>query len=268
MFSTVILTLNEEKALPGCLASLGECDDIVVLDSGSSDRTVAIAEAAGARVFTRAFDGFASQRNFAQREIPFRHPWVFHLDADERMTPALAAECVGAAAHPDVDGYRASPKALFEGRWIRHCTDYPAYQARFVRAPGFEFIQVGHGQREALHLMVQNLRQSYLHDISIYGQEAWLEKHRRYARDEAANSLAADPSASFGALFSPNALTRRRALKRFSFFLPFRPALRFGYQYILRGGFLDGGPGLRYCLLLARYEGFIADERNRLKRTT
>ena len=92
-FSVLILTLNEEADLPRCLESVAGCDDIVVLDSGSKDGTPEIARAAGARVFERTFDTFAGQRNFAQREIPFRHRWVFHLDADERFTPALMAEC-------------------------------------------------------------------------------------------------------------------------------------------------------------------------------
>ena len=107
-YSVVILTLNEARALPACLSSLGRCDDVVVIDSGSSDRTVPIAEAAGARVFHRPFDNFAGQRNYAQRHVSFRHPWVFHLDADERMTPALDSECRGAAARSDLDGFRAA----------------------------------------------------------------------------------------------------------------------------------------------------------------
>jgi glycosyltransferase involved in cell wall biosynthesis len=260
MYSAVILTLNEEKALPDCLASLATCDDIVVLDSGSTDRTTDLARAAGARVFERAFDSFASQRNFAQREIKFRHPWVFHIDADERMTPELDARFRGIAGREDLDGFRVAPKMIFEGRWIRHCTDYPAYQARFVRAPRFEFIQVGHGQREAPAMRLENLREGYLHDISVYGEAAWIEKHRKYAKEEARQVLERSEGVSLGLLFSADALKRRRALKRLSFALPFRPAARFAYQYILRLGFLDGRPGLRYCRLLARYEGFIEDE--------
>ena len=178
MYSAVILTLNEEVALPDCLASLAGCPDVVVLDSGSTDRTAELARAAGARVFTRAFDSFAGQRNFA-------HPWVLHLDADERMTPELHAECLAAVARPDLDGYRIAPRMIFAGRWVRHCTDYPAYQARLVRAQRFVFIQVGHGQREDPTMAMENLRQNYLHDLSVYGTESWLAKHRRYARDEA-----------------------------------------------------------------------------------
>src|SRR5271170_137197 len=257
MFSVVILTLDEEKALPECLRSLAECDDIVVLDSGSTDNTVAIAKAAGTRVFSRKFDTFAGQRNYAQRSIEFRHQWVLHLDADERMTEALAAECQVASTRSDLDGFRVAPKMIFEGRWIPHCTDFPAYQARFVRAPGFEFIQAGHGQREAPNMRIENLRANYLHDISIYGEDSWLAKHRRYARAEAQKTLEHPGHESWRDIYSSSALHRRRALKRLSFSLPCRPAMRFLYQYVLRGGFLDGAQGLRYCRLLAKYEGFI-----------
>jgi glycosyltransferase involved in cell wall biosynthesis len=265
MYSTVILTLNEEAALPECLSSLRGCDDIVVLDSGSTDATASIAAAAGARVFSRPFDTFARQRNFAQTQIPFRHPWVFHLDADERMTPELDGECRASAVASDLDGFRVAPKMFFEGRWVRHCTDYPAYQARFVQAPRFEFTQAGHGQRESAAMRMANLRHNYIHDMSIYGRAAWLEKHRRYARAEAEGLGLASEDDSIARLLSKDPLSRRRALKRLSFRLPLRPALRFLYQYGLRGGFLDGKQGLDYCLLLGRYERFISEEIEKLK---
>ena len=265
MFSVLVLTLNEERDLPRCLASVARCDDLVVLDSGSTDRTVEIARAASARVFTRRFDNFAGQRNHAQRTIPFRHPWVFHLDADEQMTPELDAECRAAATRTDVDGFLVAPKMLFEGRWIPHCTDYPAWQARFVRAPQFEFIEVGHGQREAPRMRMARLQANYLHDLSSGGEEEWVEKHRRYARAEARAYLTVSRGIAWHELFAANALTRRRALKHLSYALPFRPVLRFVYQYLLRRGFLDGGPAWRYCRLLARYESFAAEELRALR---
>jgi glycosyltransferase involved in cell wall biosynthesis len=257
-FSVLILTLNEEKDLPGCLASVRECDDVVVLDSGSTDRTAAVAAEAGARVFTRAFDTFAGQRNHAQKSVAFRNPWVFHLDADERMTPELRAECEAASNRTDLDGFWVAPRMLFEGRWIPRCTDYPAWQARYVRAPSFEFVETGHGQREAPSMRLARMRANYLHEVLSGGEEEWLQKHRRYARAEAL----AHRTASLGLrdLFSSEPLLRRRALKRLGAVLPCRSAARFVYQYLLRGGFRDGRPGLRYCLLLARYEGFIAAE--------
>jgi len=267
-FSVLVLTLNEERDLPRCLESIADCDDIVVLDSGSTDGTAAIARAAGARVYVRPFDNFAGQRNFAQREISFRHRWVFHLDADEKFTPELAAECRTATAREDVDGFFVAPRMLWEGRWIPHCTDFPAWQARFVRAPEFQFIEVGHGQREAPAMRMGWLQSNYLHDLSSGGDGEWLERHRRYARAEARHLLTADHRPRWRELFSADRLHRRRTLKQLSHRLPGRPALRFVYQYFLRGGFLDGAPGLHYCRLLARYEAFTAAELRRLREST
>lgn len=268
MFSVLILTLNEERKLPACLASVAGCDDIVVLDSDSTDRTADLARGAGARVFTHPFENFAAQRNHAHRSIPFRHPWVFHLDADEQLTPELRSECERYRGGESLDGCYVAPRMLWEGRWIPHCTDFPAWQARFVKADGFEFIQAGHGQREAASMRMGRLRGNYLHDLSADGAAGWLEKHRRYARDEA-RAFLSDRTAVTAAcrdLMAGPRLARRRALKRLSYRLPARPLLRFGYQYLLRGGFLDGKPGLHYCRLLARYEAFAGEEIRRLRR--
>ncbi len=272
MFSVVILTLNEEANLPACLASLPGVDDIHVLDSGSTDRTAEVAAAHGARVTVNRFENFAQQRNHAHERIPFRHPWVFHLDADERMTPALLAELRAAVAAQTaartVDGFWVAPRMLWQGRWVPHCTDYPAWQARFCHAPSFRFVEKGHGQREAPNLRLAYLKANYEHDMSASGVDDWLAKHRRYARREAEAWLASAPpaSASLRVLFSRDALARRRALKNLSYHLPARPLARLFYQYLLRGGFLDGAPGWRYCLLLARYEGFAAAEIRRLRK--
>ena len=266
-FSVLILTLNEEADLPRCLESVVGCDDIVVLDSGSTDRTREIAREVGARVFHRTFDTFAGQRNFAQREIPFRHRWVFHLDADERFTPALLAECATAAKRDDVAGFYVAPRMLWRGRWIPRCTDFPAYQARFTRVPDFEFVEVGHGQRERPGTHMAWLKEGYLHDLSSGGTAEWLEKHRRYARAEAAAHLATAGGNEWRDLLGAAPLLRRRAVKRLSFKLPARPVMRFFYQYLLRRGFLDGGAGWEYCRLLARYEGFIQSEIRALRET-
>ena len=267
MFSVLILTFNEARDLPACLDSVAACDDVVVLDSHSTDRTAEIARAGGARVFLHPFESFARQRNHAHRAIEFRHPWVFHLDADEQLTPALRAECAAYCGDEPLDGCYAAPRMLWEGRWIRHCTDYPAWQARFVKARGFEFVQAGHGQREAPHMRMGRLQANYLHNLSAGGIDEWLARHRRYAREEAEAFFAADATnrPPLRAVVTGPALARRRAFKHLSYHMPGRPALRFLYQYLLRGGFLDGGPGWRYCRLLARYECFATGELRRLR---
>ncbi len=270
MISVVILTLNEEQNLPRCLASTAGCDDVVVLDSGSTDRTVEIARAAGARVFVNRFENFAQQRNHAHDDIPFRHEWVFHLDADETLTPEIIAECTTRAQSAEagqLDGYYAAPRMWFRGRWILRCTDYPAWQARFVHVRRFRFIEVGHGQREAPGLRLGRLHHAYDHNLSSQTEDEIRAKHACYARVEAtAFSATSRPAAVLWRdLRSGDALLRRRALKETSYHLPARGALRFVYQYILRRGFLDGVPGLVYCRLLAAYERAIAAEINRLR---
>lgn len=266
-FSVVILTLNEERDLPRALQSVSTCDDIVVLDSGSTDRTAEIARKAGARVLVRPFDTFAGQRNYAQKNVAFRHPWVFHLDADEQFTPELEQECRSISGRDDLDGCHVAPRMLWMGRWIPHCTDFPAYQARFVRAPQFEFIDVGHGQREAPHMRMHRVEANYLHDLSSGGVSEWIERHRRYARAEARHHVADTTQFNLKDLTSGDSLLRRRAFKKLSYLLPFRPTARFVYQYLLRGGFLDGKQGFEYCRLLARYEGFAAEEIAKLRKS-
>lgn len=267
-FSVVILTLNEAARLPACLASVAGCDDIVVIDSGSTDDTAGVARAAGARVLVNRFVDFAQQRNFAHQAAHFRHEWVFHLDADEHMTPALFAECAAlAATRPALDGYYVAPHMMFHGRWLKRCTDWPAWQARFVHRDRFSFVQSGHGQREAPGLRLGRMQAGYTHDISAEDEAAWNEKHRRYARQEAAEIVRQDER--FGSLLrralTRSGLERRRAVKHLSYFLPARPFFRFVYQYVLRGGFLDGAGAFRYCRLLARYEGFATAELKRLR---
>ncbi len=270
MFSVVILTLNEERQLSDCILSAAGSDDIVVIDSGSTDRTADIARQAGARVVTNPFADFAQQRNFAHSGVRFRHQWLFHLDADERLTPELVAELAAVSGNPGDtnDGYLVAPRMIYRGRWIPRCTDFPAYQARFVRPDRFRFVQVGHGQREAPGTRLGKLAHAYLHHLSSDGEEALVEKHRRYARHEAAAFLERGGAApvAWRSLFARDALVRRRTLKALSQRLPARGLLRFAYQYGLRGGFLEGRAGFAYCLLMARYEHWIGREIRRARR--
>lgn len=267
MFSIVILTLNEAANLPACLASTAGCDDVIVLDSGSTDGTAAIARAAGARVFVNRFENFARQRNHAHDAIPFKYDWVFHLDADETLSPALIAECCEQAASAQLDGFFVAPRMIFRGRWIPRCTDYPAWQARFVHVRRFRFIEAGHGQREAPGLRLARLRHAYSHNLSSQTELEIRAKHVRYARAEAAAFVASRRRFPdlWAALRGPDPLARRRALKEASYHLPARGLLRFFYQYVLRAGFLDGTPGFAYCRLLAHYEHCISLEIRRLR---
>jgi glycosyltransferase involved in cell wall biosynthesis len=263
MISVLILTLNEEINIGDCLDSVTWADDVLVLDSGSEDRTVEIAQDRGARVMHRDFDDFASQRNYGLKEGNLRHEWVLHLDADERVTPALRDALQGKARHQEQRAFRVPSKLMFQGRWLKHAGMYPTYQVRFGRREALTFTQVGHGQRGALPPeQVGTIDEPLLHYVFSKGIADWVRRHNRYSSDEAAHARETRlRSVNWRALMSGNAQARRRALKDLSYALPFRPLLRFLYVYLWRFGFLDGRPGFDYAVLLAFYEYLIGLKR-------
>jgi hypothetical protein len=267
--SILLLTLNEETNLAACLAAVEWCDDVVVLDSFSSDGTVGLAERLGARVYQRKFDDFAGQRNHALDHITFKHDWVLHLDADEIVTPELYVEMRRVVAAARFDAFRIPSKMMFFGQWLRYSGMYPAYQVRLGHRDRLRFKQVGHGQREDLPPeRVGTLREPYLHYSFSKGLTEWLDKHNRYASAEAretARALAGDRGIDWRGCLSADRARRFRALKALSLRLPFRPSLRFLYMYVLRRGFLDGRAGLTYCRLLAIYEYMIVLKTRELK---
>jgi glycosyltransferase involved in cell wall biosynthesis len=257
MISVLILTLNEEANLPRCLDALGWADDVLVVDSFSTDRTVEVAEARGARVLQRRFDDFAGQRNFGLTEGGLKHEWVLHLDADEVVPPALRAEMFRVIEDDGKDAYRVPSKMMLHGQWLRYAGMFPAYQVRLGRREALQFEQVGHGQRETLPPeRVGTLEHALLHYSFSKGLDDWFEKHNRYSTAEARLALeeAAAGEVDWGGLVASDGTRRRRALKKLSARLPFRPTLRFLYMYVLRRGFLDGAAGYTYCRLLSMYE--------------
>lgn len=184
--SVLLLTFNEAANLPRCLAALAWCDDIVTVDSGSTDGTLEIARAAGVRVLSRPFDDFATQRNFGLDHGDLRNEWVLHLDADEVVTEAFRARLEALEPPAGVDAYRVPSKLMLNGRWLRRAGMYPAYQVRLGHRERLRFVQVGHGQREDLPPgRVGTFDEPYLHYNFSHGLPAWLRKHVRYAEDRA-----------------------------------------------------------------------------------
>ena len=256
--SVLILTLNEEQNLPRCLDSVAWSDDVLVVDSFSTDRTVEIARNKGVRVLQNRFADFARQRNFGLVEGKLKHEWVLHLDADEVVTPELQQELMAVAGNVEHDAYRVASKMMFQGRWLKRSGMYPSYQVRFGRRDRLKFQQVGHGQRESLSSgSVGTLRKPLLHYSFSKGLTDWIERHNRYSTAEAAHFLegARNRATDWPGLFTfTNPTRRRRALKDLFAVFPCRPALRFLYMYFFRRGFLDGRAGFTYCRLLAMYE--------------
>ncbi|MGL6096517.1 MAG: glycosyltransferase family 2 protein [Fimbriiglobus sp.] len=259
MISVLILTKDEELNLPRCLDAARWSDDVVVLDSESTDRTVAIAEQAGARVFSRPWDSEPAQRGYSLG-LPFKYPWVYNPDADEVATPELVDEMRRVTADPGRPEvlYRVRRKDMFMGRWLRRSSLYPTWfprlfrpqSVRFERAINMVYLADGPEGRLDGHLTHYSFNKGF---------HAWFEKHNMYSTLEAREALAvlAGDRVRWRSVFSGNPVEQRRAIKDLSFRLPFRSAARFIYAYLVCGGFLDGRAGFTYCRMTAMYEQMI-----------
>lgn len=265
--SILVLTLNESVNLPGCLASVAWSDDLVVLDSGSSDGTIEIARSAGARVVTRRFDDWSSHQNWALGNIDFKNPWVFYIDADERVTPELREEiqrAVRDTSHGHV-AFFCGRKNYFQGRWLRHSFPPGAVLRLFLpRRVRFERLV---NPRPIIKGSYGYLRHHLEHYNFSKGLNEWIDKHNRYSDLEALETVRvlSEGPTSWRLVLSQDAVERRASLKRLSMRLPGRPILKFLYLYLFRLGLLDGRPGLHYCLLQAFYEYLITLKASELR---
>ena len=264
--AVVILTHNEEKNLPDCLASVRTLGcPVFVVDSGSTDGTLGIAQAAGAATAQHPFENYAAQRNWAQSQLPWAVEWILHLDADERLTPELAREVAGVLANPapGVDGYLAKRRTVFMGRWIKHGGHYPVYHLRLFRREKGRC----ENRRYDQHFMVNGATARLEHDfidIVASGLGPWTQRHARWAEQEAremseGETAGADqvaPSLWNGPIARRRWL-RNRVYARFPLFL--RPAGYWLYRYVFRLGFLDGREGLVFHFLQGFWFRFLVD---------
>jgi len=257
--SVLILTLNEEKNIEKCIRSVRWSDDVVVLDSYSSDNTVEIAKSAGATVFQRKFDNYASQRNFGLNQINYKHPWLMMLDADEKVPPDLADEISSVlnSGPFDICLYRMRRKDFFMGRWIKHSSGYPTWFGRLMKR-GHVRVERAINEEYVTDGKVDYLMAHLHHYPFNKGFAAWFDKHNHYSSMEArlfAEGQSDTPDLS--SFFAKDPTIRRKAIKSLTYRLPARPFVMFCALFFFRGGFLDGWPGLTYCLLRSFYEFMI-----------
>lgn len=258
MLSIIILTKNEAQDLPDCLNSIHWCDDKIVLDSGSSDATIQIAQKLGARVFTNPFKSFGDQRNWALDHCEPKYPWILFLDADEHSTPEFKAALVSAiqSAAPEIAGYYCCWKMMYRSVWLKRSDSFPKWQLRLLRAGRVRFVDFGHGQKEGeVQGRLEYLREPYLHYAMSKGMRAWIERHNKYSDQEAAARAA--EQIDWPKIFSRHGSIRNRALKPLVSRLPGWPLFRFAWPYIFKFGFLEGRSGFIYCVNLAYYEWLI-----------
>ncbi len=230
--SAVLITLNAATQLEACLASLAFADDILVVDSGSTDATMDIAQRHGARVIVQEWLGFGAQKQFAVEQAA--HDWVLCLDADERVTPVLQAsiaKTLGAQPSPADSAWRMARANVFMGRVLRHGEGYPDWNlrlfdrrhARWSDDPVHENVVPSAGT--GVGTLDGDLMHESSETLSIY-----LAKQNRYTGLQAAR------------LFEQG--QRASALR-----IAFAPVVRFIKFYFFRRGFLDGIPGLVHILI-------------------
>lgn len=259
--SILILTKNEEQDLLGCLQSVAWSNDIVLYDSCSTDRTQEIAASAGARIIERPFDNWASHQNWGLRNITFRNPWVFYIDADERLTPEAADELQAIASNPDPRfvAYRIRRRDFFQGRQLRYVQTSPLYIRLF--RPEFVHYERLVNPVTVVDGPVGDLQHFLDHYPFSKGLSHWIARHNSYSSFEAQQILqnrASQEPFSLPAAFFERDFNRRRFHQKELFYrLPARPLFKFLLLYILKRGFLDGRPGFTYALLQSIYEAMI-----------
>lgn len=260
MFSIYILTYNEEIDIAACIESAMLSDDIIVVDSFSSDRTIEIARRYPVQVIQHKFESHGKQRTWMLQSIPTKYEWVYILEADERMTPELFQECLQAIQSSEFVAYYVAERVIFMNTWIRRSTQYPRYQLRLFRPDKVWFDDYGHTEREVCDGAAGFLKETYPHYTCSKGFSRWIDKHNRYSSDEALETIRQLQAGEVNwqdLFFGSSEVARRRALKDLSLRLPFRPLVRFIYMYVLLGGFLDGQAGLAWCTLQTFYEYLI-----------
>jgi glycosyltransferase involved in cell wall biosynthesis len=270
--SVLVPTLNEELNLPECLASVAWADEVFVLDSYSTDRTVEIARAHGVHVVAHVFESYSRQKNWALDTLPFRNEWVLIVDADERVTPPLRCEIerLLTQTSPPCNGYYVNRRFIFLGHWIRHAGWYPSWNLRL-----FKHASGRYDDREVHEHVVLSGPSGYLeHDLlhlDRRGLDAFVARHNRYSTLEARARLAAERNAPDRARLSTSLVAspvhRKRFLReRVWPRIPAKPLMLFVYMYVVRRGFLDGRPGLALCAFHAFQEFMVGLKLAELRR--
>lgn len=231
MLSVIIITHNAERGIEECLRSVAFAGEIIVVDAFSDDATVEVCRRYTDQVFRRAWEGYGRQKNFAIAQA--RGDWVLSVDADERVPPPLRDEILHTINRPDAcDAYTMPRQNFFWGRWIAHGGFYPDTQLRLFRRGKAQF------NEQAVHERLQV-------EGSIGALASPLEHHP--ARDFADF---AQRQIRYGWLSAQ----ARPAPRRVGWFtLVARPTWEFFFRYVVRGGFLDGVPGLVYCAVRSWY---------------
>jgi len=230
--SVIVITFNEEENIAACLESVKWADEIIVVDARSADATVEIAKRFTGKVYSTEWKGYGGAKAFGLGHAT--HEWVFWLDADERVTAALAEEIAGIVGRPSQEaGWEVARRAYFIGKWIRHCGWYPGYVVRLFRRESARFSQPHVHERVEITGGTGRLANDLLHytDETIFH---YLAKFDRYTT-----------------LAAKDLLERQRTTTWYDLLV--RPPFMFVKMFVIKKGFLDGMHGFVLSLLSSAY---------------
>jgi len=258
MVSVIILTKNEELDIISCLKSISWCNDIHLLDSGSTDSTVTISKSLGASISHNPFSSFGAQRNYALDNLDIKNEWVLFLDADEVVSSQFHQSIMHAITHSSLEtaGFYCCWKMMLDNRWLKRCDNFPKWQFRLLRKNRARFTDYGHGQKEGeIDGKIEYIKEPYLHYGFSKGWGQWVDRHNRYSTLEASARLQNLPPLKN--LLSKHPSSRNPAIKAWLSRIPGWPLIRFAHAYFINLGFLEGVPGLIYCINISYYEFLI-----------
>ncbi|MCE2470496.1 MAG: glycosyltransferase family 2 protein [Anaerolineae bacterium] len=233
--TAIVLTHNESAQIADCIKTLRFADRIIVFDSYSTDDTVSIAQSCGADIFQHEFENYAEQRNAALDAADEMTDWVLFVDADERVSDALAEEIREKIAYPDFAGWRAPRHNYIFGVLTKGAGWYPDYQTRLLRVG-----QATYDRQRAVHEVVK-----------LYGEEATLRNPINHYNYDDINHFM-DKQENYARIDAQSLYAQGVVPRQHNFIL--QPMRQFYWRYVTLGGYRDGWHGLRLSLLMARYE--------------
>ena len=264
--AVVILTLNEEINIERCILSANWANEVIVLDSGSIDKTLSIAHKHGIKTYVhiqnRPFK-ISDQRNYALEECNLSSDWVLFLDADEIITPELQKnlKCT-LQTNTEFNAYALTPKYIFWGKWLKKTQGYPNWHDRMVKLREVKFVG---GVWEHFDETAKKgfIKIPYVHYANSHGFDIWIDKHQRYSSWNAQIYFNYLKTKDTIELKTNRKLVLRKLAAKFLFFTP---PLRFIHMFIIRGGFLEGWKSFLFCSLYFIYESMTYIKVIELKR--
>ncbi|KPM49851.1 glycosyltransferase family 2 protein [Jiulongibacter sediminis] len=266
--TAIILTYNEEKNIRDCIESVYHwLDEIYVVDSFSTDRTLEIiSEYPDVKMVQHDFENYSTQRNWAFQNLDIANDFIFNLDADHRAMPELADELrnhFSIGIPQNINGFMASRRTMFLGRWIKKGGHYPVYHAIIFRKGHGECEQKNYDQHFIIHGESIVLKSNVI-DIITESLSTFTERHNKWATLEAAEAIAYSKEMEAGRVKAdkegnPMEYRRYQRMKYYSYPIFLRVFLYFGYRFVLKGGFLEGKQGLVFHFLQGFWFRFLVD---------